>query len=441
MKSSPLSIQKNEVFQATITDQNNLGNGVCRYKGAVVFVPAGVVGDEAELKIIKVASSYAVARIERLITPSCHRITPNCTAFPRCGGCVYANLTYEKESELKRDYVQNALRKAGLSDLTVAPLLTTGVTEGYRNKVQYPVTPDFDIGYYARHSHEIIPCATCPLQEKEMTPILGEIVAWGKEYRVRGVRHLYLRHGKDSHQMMVCLVTERDALAHTKELVARLTARFPEIVSIQQNIQPDDTNVILGEECRVLYGQAQMEDVLCGLRFRLSPLSFYQVNHDAAQLLYEKVFALAKVQSGDLVADLFCGAGTIGLCLIARHPEASLVGVEIVPEAVENAKENARANGIENARFYCGDAEDPHIAGADVIIVDPPRKGCSPSLIAQICHIAPRTVVYVSCNPDTLARDLVLFREGGYEIGEVTPVDLFARTGHVESVVCLTRKI
>lgn len=433
-------LKKNDLHEVTITDSNNLGYGVCRIEGTVVFVHGAVVGDVARVKIIKVARDYAVARTEALLTPSPDRTEPLCPAVRTCGGCVYACLTYERECTLKTDYVKNALKKAGLSDVAVAPLLTTGQVTGYRNKVQFPVGEGFTLGYYARHSHDIVPCDACPLHSPVFDPILAEIVAWGKQFAITEVRHIYLRHAKATGQILVCLVSRVRVLAHETELVARLTARSADVASIQININTEDTNVILGRECRLLYGTPEIEDVLCGLRFRLSPLSFYQVNHDAAELLYEKAFSLTEIKAGDRVADLYCGAGTIGLSLIARHPEASLIGVEIVPEAVENARENARRNGITAAKFYCGDAAHPALTEADVILLDPPRKGCSQELIAQVSGIAPRRIVYVSCNPDTLARDLVLFAKEGYEIGEVTPVDLFPRTGHVESVVCLTRK-
>ncbi len=434
-------LKKNDLYEVTVTDSNNLGYGVCRVDGTVVFVDGAVVGDVAKIKIIKVARDYAVARTEQILTPSPDRITPTCSSTRACGGCVYASLSYERECALKTAYVKTALKKAGLGDVLVAPLLTTGQAEGYRNKVQYPVSDSFTVGYYARHSHTIVPYGGCALQSPVFAPILQAILDWGKRYAIASVRHVYLRHAKVTGQVLVCLVASEASLPHEAELLECLVGRFPEIASIQINLNSEDTNVILGRECRVLYGTPEIEDVLCGLRFRLSPLSFYQVNHDAAELLYEKAFSLAAVQAGDRVADLYCGAGTIGLSLIARHPEASLVGVEIVPEAVENARENARRNGIARAVFYCGDAAHPALTEADVILLDPPRKGCSQELIAQVCAIAPRRIVYISCNPDTLARDLVLFAKGGYEIGEVTPVDLFPRTGHVESVVCLTRKL
>jgi 23S rRNA (uracil1939-C5)-methyltransferase len=431
-------LKKNEEYSALVTDQNHLGHGVCRIGNTVVFVPHAVAGEQVKLRIIKVAKNYAVARLLEVETQSENRITPSCESAKRCGGCVFPNITYEAECDWKRAYVKVSLQKAGLPDIEVAPLLTTRKTQGYRNKVQYPVGEDFVIGYYANHSHEIIPCRHCELQSRAFDDILDALTDWGKHYHIPNVRHIYLRHAVMTDQICVCLVSQKPTLPHEAELIEALT-KFERVKSIYLNVNPDDTNVILGKKSRLLWGAEQIEDILCGLRFSLSPHSFYQVNHDAAELLYQRVFALADVRAGDKVADLYCGAGTIGLCLISRHPDAHLVGVEIVPQAIENARANAEKNGIQNAQFYCGDALHPAIEGADIIIVDPPRKGCSPALIARICEIAPRQVVYVSCNPDTFARDLKLFRLGGYQIGQVTPVDLFARTGHVESVVSLQK--
>ncbi len=432
-------LKKNEEYTATVIDQNHLGHGVCRVGNTVVFVQQAVRGEVVRFKIIKVTKSYAVARLCEVITPCADRITPQCEVFRRCGGCVFSHISYAAEQEWKRAYVKASLQKAGLSDVAVAPLLTTGEVDGYRNKVQYPVGKDFTIGYYAPHSHDIIPVQNCRLQSRVFDEILDAITAWGKRFAISTVRHIYLRHAAKTNQVCVCLVASELHLPHEKELLAALCA-FDCVTSVYINQNAQDTNVILGAQNRLLWGSEQIEDILCGLRFALSPHSFYQVNHAAAELLYEKVFSLADVRAGDCVADLFCGAGTIGLCLISRHPQASLVGVEIVPQAVGNAKANAAKNGIQNAEFYCGDALHPSMDGADIIIIDPPRKGCSPALIARICEIAPRQVIYVSCSPDTFARDLVLFRLGGYAIGEVTPCDLFARTGHVESVVSLTRQ-
>ncbi len=430
-----VKLAKNQLYTVSITDLNNLGMGVCRIGELVVFVRGAVTGDVAKIRILKVCRSYAVAKIEELLTPSEIRITPVCPIFGKCGGCVYGNITYEAEKRIKRDSVLAALRKAGLADVRVAPLLCVGETGGYRNKVQYPVAPNGKIGYYAPHSHTIIPCEKCDLQARAMDEPLARVRAWMQTYQVFP-RHLYLRYAKQTGQILVCLVSQTPTLPHEAELVEMLKS-CSDVVSVLVNVQPEETNVILGKTCRTLYGTDFMEDVLCGLTFRIAARSFYQVNHDAAELLYRKVYALSGIKAGDRIVDLFCGTGTIGLFCLSQCPDASLIGVEVTPEAVENARENARRNHLANAVFSCADANDPHLKGADVLILDPPRKGCEAQLITQIAALRPRRVIYVSCDPNTFARDLSLFRQAGFSIGEVTPVDLFPRTGHVENVVCL----
>jgi 23S rRNA (uracil1939-C5)-methyltransferase len=304
------------------------------------------------------------------------------------------------------------------------------------------------VGFYAPRSHEIIPCSDCALQKPIFTPIIATLQellrkAGIKPYREEDgsglVRHLFLR-ASASGEVMVTLVTTSKSFPKAKEIAEKLRTAHPEVVSVVRNYNDVRSNVILGDRCETLSGADVLTDNLCGLTFNLSPLSFYQVNHDMAEVLYKKAAELAELQAGDRIADLFCGAGTIGLSVAAMYPDIKLVGVEIIPEAVENAKENAKLNNIENATFVCGDANAAELAGADVIFVDPPRKGCEESLVKEIAELAPRKVVYISCNPDTLARDVARFIEVGYQPGVVYPVDLFPRTGHCEAVVSLKRE-
>lgn len=439
-------MKKNEFYTVDITDLNNLGNGVAKIHGKAVFVPHAVDGDTLRIKIIKDAKDYAIARIEEILTPSPHRQESGCPVSNRCGGCVYRHITYAHELELKRAYVASAFRKAGVS-VEVAPTLS-GAEAGYRNKVQYPVGKDITLGFYAPRSHEIIPFSNCALQDPAFSPILAEIADYLKEAGVSVyneethtglLRHIYLRKGTVSGEIMVTLVTASAEFPQGRAFAEHICKTFPHVVSVVQNVNPHKTNVILGQQCILLAGKEFLTDTLCGLTFHLSPLSFYQVNHPMAELLYEKAAELANLRPGDRIADLFCGAGTIGLSVAARYPHITLTGVEIIPEAVENAKENARLNRIDNARFICGDANTPELADTDVIFIDPPRKGCEASLVKQIADLAPRRVVYISCNPDTLARDVARFTEAGYTPGTVYPVDLFPRTGHVECVVLLSR--
>jgi 23S rRNA (uracil1939-C5)-methyltransferase len=430
-------IQKNDIYTAEITDMTNLGSGVCRVDGMAVFVAGGADGDTAEIKIIKVARDYAVARIERLIKPSPHRISDACPVSRRCGGCVYRSVTYEHELELKRARVVSAFRKAGLEP-DVAGVLKTGKTDGWRNKIQLPVGEDGKIGYYAPHSHDIVECGSCALQLRGFDPVVSYIAG-----RIRGgprgcIRHICLRGGSGG--IMVCLVARR-TFPGQSALADDIVNRFPEVKSVVLNINDRDTNVIYGERFITLEGEDYIEDTLLGLRFRISPASFYQVNRGAAELAYKKLRDIAGIRSGDIICDLFCGTGTIGLYLKSSTAAARLTGIEVVREAAENARANAALNGISDAEFICADADrcGGLIVGADIVVVDPPRKGLSPGLISDIAAAGPRAVAYMSCDPDTLARDCRIFAEKGYMMGQVTPVDMFPRTGHVECVVLITR--
>ena len=456
-------IRKNDSFEIEITDLNNLGSGVGHLEdGMTVFVPGAVTGDRASVRAIKVTKTYAVAKLEGIVSPSPHRITGDCGAALSCGGCVYRHVNYEYEKECKQNYVQSAFRKAGLQDVRVGELRSAGILAGYRNKAQYPVGVNREgklfAGFYAANTHRVIPATDCKL-----TPFLfGEIcrvllalchsasVSAYDEKTGKGLlRHLYLRRNTAG-EVMLCLVINGETLPYERTIANEICKQFPQIVSLYLNVNRQNTNVILGEEYRLLAGKPYLEDILCGKRFRISPQSFYQVNHAACELLYGIAKEKADLRGGERLVDLYCGIGTIGLSMIDRAK--SLVGVEIVPEAVECAKENAALNGIANATFLCADLSEaePMLARVaketgegfehSVVILDPPRKGTTRTLIEEIAQNNVPKVVYISCNPDTLARDCAIFRENGYEIGEVTPVDLFPRTGHVETVVRLSRQ-
>ncbi|MBE6529652.1 MAG: 23S rRNA (uracil(1939)-C(5))-methyltransferase RlmD [Ruminococcaceae bacterium] len=456
-------ICKNDLFEIDITDLNNLGSGVGHTAdGMVVFVPGAVTGDRVSARAIKVTKSYAVAKLETVVLPSPYRAKSDCSASLSCGGCVYRHVNYEYEKECKRNYVRSAFRKAGLQDVPVGELRSVGVLSGYRNKAQYPVGVDRNgnlfAGFFAANTHRVIPIADCRLTP----PLFGEICravltlcdkalisAYNEQTGKGLLRHLYLRRNVKG-EVMLCLVVNGRELPHEKEFADAICRQFPQIVSLYVNVNRQNTNVILGEDYRLLAGLPYLEDVLCGLRFRISPQSFYQVNHDACELLYGIAKEKADLRGGERLVDLYCGIGTIGLSMIDRAK--SLVGVEIVPEAVDCAKENAALNNIANATFLCADLSEnePMLArvaketGEDfahsVVILDPPRKGTTRALIEEIAQNNVPKVLYISCNPDTLARDCAIFRENGYEIGEVTTVDLFPRTGHVETVVLMTKK-
>ncbi len=462
-------MQKNDLIRLRITDVNNMGCGVGHLEntgadtGKTVFVRGGVTGDELEAKLIKVTKNYLVARPERILVPSPHRTEEDlCTAALGCGGCAYRHITYGHELELKRRYVQNAFRKVGLFDVEVESVRHADSVVGYRNKAQYPVQKGKDgkiyAGFYANASHRIVPADDCRLQPR----IFGEIVAFLCDFANRHhisaydeesgkglLRHIYLRQGVKTGEIMLCPVLTADRLPAERELIEAVVRRFPQIRSIMININAENTNVVLGEWYRLLWGREWIEDVLCGLTFRITPQSFYQVNHDACELLYGIAKERASLTGNELLLDLYCGIGSIGLSMADAAGE--VLGMEIVEQAANSATENAARNGITNAFFFCGDASDPQgllkkaaeekgsLTNA-VVVLDPPRKGTTPELIEGIAaHGVPR-VVYVSCNPDTLARDCAIFAQCGYKIGTVTPVDLFPRTGHVESVVCLERR-
>ena len=431
-------LTKNQFHTVTVTDMNNLGYGVTRIEGMVTFIDGGVTEDVLRVKLIKVARDYAVARIEEILTPSRHRVVPDCAAFPRCGGCAFRHLRRDYELALKKEFVLSAFRKHRI-DATVNDVLTDGRVDGYRNKVQYPVGKGGTIGYYARHSHTIVPTETCALTDPTLQPIATfaarYVAASGAD-----VKHIYLRRGAMTGETMLCFVSGKEKLPGLDAFVKEAVKAFPSLKSVLLNYHPEETNVILGKDVRVLYGEDRIEDVLCDCRFGISSLSFYQVNRGAAELLYREAIARGAVASPRRVADLYCGAGTIGIAFAAAHPEVAVTGVEIVPDAVENAKRNAARNGIENAVFRCADAMTADLSGYDVVLVDPPRKGMAKELVEKLIESGVPKIVYVSCDPGTLSRDAALLIEGGYRMGTVTPVDMFPRTGAVECVTDFERE-
>lgn len=458
-------MQKNDIITLEIEEINNLGCGVGHLagsdgkRGQVVFVQDAVTGDRLDARVIKVTKNYLVARIERMLEPSPWRCVADCTA-KGCGGCVYRHLAYEHELEMKREYVRSAFRKAGLADVEVAPVEHAGELIGYRNKAQYPVRQGkngLEVGFFATGTHRLVPADDCKLQPPVFAELTAYICRFADRHGIKAydeesgkglLRHIYLRMGTKTDEIMVCLVINGRSLPHSEELAAELIQRYPAVRSVMLNFNTESTNVVLGREFKLLAGRSWIEDELCGLRFDISPGSFYQVNRNACERLYGIAKEKAELTGEETLLDLYCGIGTIGLSMADGARE--VIGIEIVEEAVRCASANAAKNGIENAHFYCGDASDAEklLENAEsshgrienaTVILDPPRKGSTPELIRYLSKRGFNRVVYVSCNPDTLARDCVVFRELGYEIGEVTPVDMFPRTGHVESVVCLKR--
>lgn len=450
-------VQKNEIVEIEITGMTTQGAGVGHYQGMAVFTPLTAPGDVARVRVVKAAKNYAYGRLEELVSPSADRMEPDCPCFAQCGGCCYRHITYEAELGIKAARVQDALtRIGGFHSLPVRPILGADSRDGYRNKALLPLGTKKDgslsMGFYAVNSHRIVDCEECRLQPEEFNRAMDAFREWAAAYgdsvydeatHSGRMRRLYLRKGEMTGQILACVVVNGNGLHHESELIEALKQAVPGLSSVVINSNRERTNVALGQKCRTIYGMDTIEDTLCGLRFKLSPLSFYQVNRTQAERLYEVAARYAGLTGQELLLDLYCGAGTIGLSMagMARR----LLGVEIVPQAVENARENARLNGIENAEFFCGDAGEAARMLAergerpDVIVLDPPRKGCSPDLVHTVAEFGPKRIVYVSCDPATLARDLKLFAELGYPPVEAAPVDMFPGTAHVETVVLLSK--
>ena len=447
-------LNKNDRITLEITSLATDGNGVGRHDGMAVFVPFSAPGDQLEVHIVKVQKTLAYGKIARILSPSPLRQEPACPHFGRCGGCSLQHLQYEEEVRIKTRWVEENLRRIGGIDLPVTGLASPSPLR-YRNKAQFPVGmgPDGPLcGFYAGRSHRIVPCEDCLLQPEVFSGICREILDFVRERGIsvyseetgKGLlRHLYLRRAETTGQIMVCLVVTRPRLPHQEELVRRLQAACPAVSTILLNINDKATNVILGPEQKVLWGSGLLEDSLCGVGVELSPLSFYQVNHDAAQLLYREAARMAQLTGREVLLDLYCGAGTIGLSMASQVSQ--LIGVEIVPQAVENARRNAREARITNARFLCADAGQAAAQLAaeglrpDVAVIDPPRKGCDLVTLDALAQLSPDRIVMISCNSATGARDLKLLEERGYRTVEARAVDLFPRTAHVEMAALLQK--
>ena len=458
-----MKIKKNDTFVAEIIDITNLGFGVCKKDGQVVFVNAAVPGDVAEIKIIKVGSSYSVGKVEKFISLSDKRVNGRCDNS-LCRSCAYKCLSYEYEKGLKEEAVRQIFKKAGLPEVKIASLVGSPIEKEYRNKAQYPIARgkngEYIIGFYAPKSHRVTEAADCPLAPEIFGKIIEvlrgffkkqDLSVYDEESGQGLLRHIYLRRGEISGEVLLTLVINGDSLPHSTELVSLLTDNFPELVGILLNENTLDTNVVLGEKFTALYGRDYIFDTLGGVALKITAPSFYQVNREAAELLYAKAKELAAPTKDDLLLDLYCGAGSIGLSMADEAGE--VIGIEIVESAVECATFNAEINHINNASFYAGDASDTKkilepaekVRGEkirpDIVVFDPPRGGTTEELIQHISGLKPKRIVYISCNPATLARDMVVFKRYGYVGNEVTPYDLFPMTGHVETITLLQKKI
>lgn len=450
-----LSIYKNKRVEIFIDGVTTQGWGVGHIDGFAVFVANSAIGDTILAHIIKVKKNYAIGKLLDIIIPSPSRYEPDCPVFSQCGGCAYRHITYDSELNIKYKQVKEAFSRIGHMDINPQPIVSAKTIDRYRNKAQFPVGFDSElkIGFYAPYSHRIINCRDCKLQPQEFATALqvfdefitqNHIPIYNEEKNKGLLRHIYLRKADATKEILACAVINGDELPNTQTLADNLKNALPNLKGFLININKSDTNVILGDKCKLIWGQDYITDILCGCSFRISPLSFYQVNSSQAQLLYEKAQEYANLSSDDILLDLYCGTGTIGLTMANKVKK--LIGVEIIKQAVQDAKTNAEINNIQNAEFICDDATNAaktlmkNNELPTVVLVDPPRKGLSPELVSTITQMQPNRIVYISCDPATLARDCALFEKSHYKVEELTPVDMFPRTSHVETCVLLSHK-
>ena len=447
---------KNEIYEAVVTDYTAEGQGVARIEGCAVFLPNAIAGEKYRVRIEKVGKTWAAGKIVEILEKSPHRVNRECPVAKLCGGCDFWHMDYEEEIRLKADRVKQCLNRIGGESLEEVPILAAPTCCGYRNKAQYPVSSQKGrvfAGFFKAGTHQVIENEKCLILPPETDRVKKIVVDYVNHYRISAydettgkglLRHIYVRRGAVSEQVLVCLVVNGRKLPHTEDLIKRLQA-VPGFTTLVLSVNTKAGNTVLGEEFITLCGPGYIEDTLCDLRFRLSARSFYQVNHHQAQRLYEAAMAQAEITKDDLVLDLYCGVGTITLAM--AKAAGKVIGVEVVEQAVEDAKENAKRNGIENAEFFCGDAGKAALdleqkgIRPDVVVVDPPRKGLNADTIEALHKMSPRRIVYVSCDPATLARDVALLKERGYTLKNAQAADLFPRCSHVESIVCLTKEV
>ena len=447
-------LKKNDEIKLNIEAMTSEGSAVAHHEGMAVFVRGAVPDDEILAHIIKVSKSYAIAKLAEILSPSPSRIESDCPFSDNCGGCSLRNMTYDEELRYKKSRVEDAIKRIGHLDIPIKDIIGSDEINHYRNKAQYPVLIENGVlraGFYAYKSHRIIPCKDCLLQQKEFESCLDAFSNWVKRANISSfdertgkglLRHIYLRKAPQTGEIMACAVINASSLPKSEILIEELL-KVEGMKSICFNVNKSKTNVILGGKTEVIWGSKTICDILLGRKFEISSESFYQVNRDQCEKLYSKAIQYAALSGSETLVDLYCGAGTIGLSMADSAKQ--LIGIEIVPDAVENAKRNAKLNSITNAEFICADA----LSGAkqlqarsiktDVVVLDPPRKGCDKELFDVIEMLSPKRIVYVSCDSATLARDLAILDEKGYKALEITPVDMFPRTTHVENVVLIEK--
>ena len=446
---------KNQIYETTVTDYTSEGQGVAHVEGCAVFIPNAIAGEKVKVRIEKAQKTWAAGKIVELLEKSPHRVNRECPVAKLCGGCDFWHMDYEEESRLKAERVRNNLNRMGGENLEEVPILAAPTCYGYRNKAQYPEAAQKNkayAGFFRAGTHQVVENSRCLILPEETDRVKTAVMDYVNQYRVTAydeaahkglLRHIYVRRGVVSGQVLVCLVCNGSKLPRVEELLKRLQ-KIPGFTTLVLAVNTKKGNAVLGNEFITLHGPGYIEDTLCGLTFRLSPRSFYQVNHHQTQRLYEAAISQAEITKNDLVLDLYCGVGTITLAM--AKSAGKVIGVEVVEQAVEDAKDNAKRNGIENAEFFCGDAGAAALelerqgVIPDVVVVDPPRKGLNADTIEALHLMQPRRIVYVSCDPATLARDVALLKERGYELKNAMAADLFPRCAHVESIVCLSRK-
>ncbi|WP_100012494.1 23S rRNA (uracil(1939)-C(5))-methyltransferase RlmD [Lentibacillus sediminis] len=450
-------VKKNQTLTLTFEDLTHEGNGVAKVDGYPLFVPYGLPGEEATVKVVKANKNFGFGKLLDVKSPSPERVEPPCNVFYKCGGCQIQHMSYSMQLEMKQNQVKNVMKKiAHLEHVPVHPVIGMEDPWRYRNKVSIPVgekNGELITGFYKKRTHQIIEdMETCVVQDEVNDRMVEavrriadrlEIPAYDEDKDRGALRHIMVRTGRETKDTMIVLITRTEKLPHEDKLIQELTETYPHVKSIVHNINNKRTNVIMGKKTKVIWGDNYIYDSIGDIRFAISPKSFYQINQPQTTKLYEKALEYAALDGDEVVVDAYCGIGTISLFLAQQAKK--VYGIEIVPEAISDAKKNAKLNGVTNAEFVVGEAEkvmpqwkeqglDP-----DVIVVDPPRKGCEPDFLDAMIAMKPKRIVYVSCNPSTLARDLRILEDGGYETQEVQPVDMFPQTNHVEGVAWLVR--
>ena len=451
-------VTKNQILNLTVEDVTSSGDGVCKYEGYPLFVKGGVTGDVLEVTVTKTNKTYGFGRINRIIESSPHRQKPVCPVFEKCGGCDYMHIDYAHQLEIKANTIVSNMQKIGSvhpGEYNFEGVIGATSTLYYRNKSQLPLGrrgKDAVFGFFSKGSHEIVPITHCVIQNDVINKIAKVFLNYANRHSLtvydekshKGVlRHLYVRTGNKTDDVLVVIVTNSSKALPNTEILAEDIKKVANVKGLIQNINTQKTNLILGSENRILWGENKILSYIGNLVFSISSESFFQVNGEQTEKLYAKALEYASPEENETVFDLYCGTGSISLFLAQKSHR--VIGVEIVDKAIENAKENAKLNGIENASFYAGDCAEvtkellKKGESADIVVVDPPRKGCSEDMIKLIGEISPKKLVYVSCNSATLARDVKMLKEYGYRLKKVCGVDMFPNTGHVECVVRLCR--